>query len=235
MARERPRSHRPRASALVAERRGGLRRVRPLHGRDGEIHQADPVHGTAGSRPTPSPRMAPGRASRPRLQRPLTGAAGCLHPAHDDERRRLPRPMVRDRSAQGDDQRLGDHRHVPGNPLSRDRLRPPAPLHGRDRRRPAGVGDTAGRNRRGQRGDRERSAVVRRRDPDRGPCRAHPDPRRRGHGRRHELGRGSDRSGDAVEPGPASDVRPARPARSPRCDRSSRTSTATNTEAPAER
>ena len=235
MAGERPRSHRPRASALVAERRGGLRRVRPPDGRDGEIHQADPVHGTAGSRPTPSPRMAPRRASRPRLQRPFPGAARCLHPAHDDERRRLPRPMVRDRSAQGDDQRLGDHRHVPGNPLSGDRLRSPAPLHGRDRRRPAGVGDTAGGNRRRQRGDRERSEVVRRRDPDRGPCRANPDARRRSHGRRHELGRGSDRPGDAVEPGPA--ARRSSGSSSPvsSIGRSSRTSTATGTEAPAER
>ena len=49
------------------------------------------------------------------------------------------------------------------------------------------------------------------------------------------LGRGGDRPGDAVEPGPAADVRPARPARSPRSSRSSRRSSATDTEAPAER
>ena len=55
------------------------------------------------------------------LQRPFRRAEGRLHPAHDDERRRLPRPVVRDRSAQGDDERLGNHRHVPGDPLARDR------------------------------------------------------------------------------------------------------------------
>ncbi len=235
MARERPRPHRPRASALVAERRGGLRRVRPLHGRDGEIHQADPDHGTAGSRPTPSPRMASGRAARPCLQRPLPGAARRLRPAHDDERGRLPRPVVRDRSAQGDDQRLGDHRDVPGNPLSGDRLRAPPPLHGRDRRRPAGVGHTAGGNRRRQRGDRERCPVVRRGDPDRGSCRALPDQRRRSHGRRHELGRGVHRPGDAVEPGPAADVCPARPARSARSVVPRGRRPLPSTEAPAER
>ena len=97
-----------------------------------------------------------------------------------------------------------------------------------------GRGGYRGEEQARQRGDRERCPVVRRRDPDRGSCRAHPDQRRRSHGRRHELGRGSDRPGDAVEPGPAPDVRPARSAGHPR-RRFSRTSIATDTEAPAER
>src|SRR5437867_657040 len=88
--------------------------------------------GTAAVAPGPGParsaRMAPRRTSRPLLQRPLPGAAGGVHPAYDDERRRLPRPVVRDGSAEGDDERLRDHRHVPGDPLSGDRLRPTAPL-----------------------------------------------------------------------------------------------------------
>ena len=232
---ERPRPHRARAPTLVGERRGGVRGVQPPDVRDGEVRQADPVHGAAGPRPARSARMAPRRTSRPLLQRPLPGAAGGVHPAHDDERRRLPRPVVRDGSAEGDDERLRDHRHVPGDPLSWDRVRPAAPLHGRDRRRPARLGNTARRDRRRQRGDRERRPVVRRRDPDRDPRRALPDPRRRGDRRRHVGGRRGDRAGDAVEPGPAADVRPAPASPASSTGRSSRRSRATGTGAPAGR
>ena len=177
----------------------------------------------------------PRRTSRPLLQRALPGAAGGVHPAHDHERRRLPRPVVRDGSAEGDDERLRDHRHVPGDPLSRNRVRPAPPLHGRDRRRPARLGNTARRNRRRQRGDRERRPVVRRRDPDRDPRRALLDPRRRGDRRRHVRGRRGHRAGDALEPGPAADVRPAPAVRPPGRGRSSKRSGATGTGAPAGR
>ncbi len=40
-------------------------------------------------------------------------------PADDHERRRFPRPVVRDRRAQGDDVGVGDHRHVPRRALAR--------------------------------------------------------------------------------------------------------------------
>ena len=67
------------------------------------------------------------------------------------------------------------------------------------------------------------------------PVERHPDPRRRSHGRRHDLGRGIHRPGDAVEPG--SRARRLSGSSSPvsSIDRSSRTSSATGTEAPAER
>ena len=63
-------------------------------------------------------------------------------------RRRLPRPVVRDRPAQGDDVRVGDHRHVPGRPSPGHRLRPAPSLHGRDRRGVPGLGHPEGRDRR---------------------------------------------------------------------------------------
>ena len=59
------------------------------------------------------------------LARSLPGAArapaGGLRPAHDDERLGLPRPVVRDGSAQGDDVGVGDHRDVPGRASRRAR------------------------------------------------------------------------------------------------------------------
>ena len=47
--------------------------------------------------------------------------AGGVRPADDDVGGRLPRPVVRDRPAQGDDVGVGDHRHLPGDPLARAR------------------------------------------------------------------------------------------------------------------
>ena len=75
-------------------------------------------------------------------------AAGGLRPAHDDERARLPRPVVRDRPAEGDDVGVRDHRHVPGHPLAGHGLRAAPSLHGRDRRRVPRVGPAARRHRR---------------------------------------------------------------------------------------
>ena len=74
--------------------------------------------------------------------------AGRLRPAHDDVRVRLPGPVVRDGSAQGDDVGVRDHRDVPGDQEPRHRVRPAPPLHGRDRRRVPGLGDPEGRHRR---------------------------------------------------------------------------------------
>src|SRR5690349_19603470 len=61
--------------------------------------------------------MDAGRTPGPCVQRPSARAAGGVHPADDDERCGLSRPVVRDRPAEGDDERLGDHRDVPGHPL----------------------------------------------------------------------------------------------------------------------
>ena len=57
-------------------------------------------------------------------------AAGGVRPAHDDERDRLPPPVVRDRPAHRHDVGVRDHRDVPGRPEPRHGLRPAAPLHG---------------------------------------------------------------------------------------------------------
>ena len=67
---------------------------------------------------------------------------------------RLPRPVVRDRPAQGDDGRQRHHRHVPWRPVAGHRVRAAAPLHGRDRRRLPRLGHPARRDRRHQRGHR---------------------------------------------------------------------------------
>ena len=62
-------------------------------------------------------RCLPARpASLARFQALPRAPAGGVRPAHDHERGGLPRPVVRDRPAQGDDVRVGDHRHVPGRP-----------------------------------------------------------------------------------------------------------------------
>ena len=102
----------------------------------------------------------PGRIN-PMEWLPLTGLAKTfrdlperlqtdVHPAHDDERGRLPRPVVRDGATQGDDERLRHHRHLPGSALAGHGVRPAAPLHGRDRRRLPRLGHPEGRHRRRQ-------------------------------------------------------------------------------------
>ncbi len=58
----------------------------------------------------------------------------------DDERRRFSRSVVRDRRAQSDDVRVGNHRHVSRRALAGHCVRAAASLHGRDRRRVSLVG-----------------------------------------------------------------------------------------------
>ena len=94
-------------------------------------------------------------------------AAADLHPAHDDERGRVPRPLVRDGPAEGHDERVGHHRHLPRRALAGHRLRAAAPLHGRDRRRLPRLGHPQGRHRRRGRGHRQRGARAGHRDPHR--------------------------------------------------------------------
>ena len=105
------------------------------------------------------------RTCRERLQ-------GHVHPGDDDERRRLPRPVVRDRPAEGDDVGVRHHRHVPGRPLAGHRVRAAAPLHGRDRRRLPGVGHPPRRHRRRQ--PRHRLGGARRSAPRSAPRRRSP-------------------------------------------------------------
>ncbi len=88
----------------------------------------------------PAPVHCRWRASLRCVPEAAREAAGRLRPADDDERGRLPRPVVRDRAAQGHDVGVGDHRHVPGRPVAGHGLRPAPPLHGRDRRRVPGLG-----------------------------------------------------------------------------------------------
>ncbi len=53
-------------------------------------------------------------------------------PAHDHERGRFSRSMVRDGRAEGDDVRVGNHRHISGHSLAGHRVRFAASLHGRN-------------------------------------------------------------------------------------------------------
>ena len=147
VAGQRPRPDRPRAAPLEPQRRRGVRGIRPAHGGDGPLHQADPGH--RARRPDRArPAAAPAdRRARAQLRPADRAPAGRLRPAHDDERGRLPRPVVRDGPAQGHDVRVRDHRHVPGHPLAGHGLRAAPSLHGRDRRRVPGLGHPQGRDR----------------------------------------------------------------------------------------
>ena len=66
VARQRPRPDDPRAPPLVGDRRRGVRGIRPAHGRDGPVHQADPRD----------------HAARPDLARPAAAPA-ARRPAPD--------------------------------------------------------------------------------------------------------------------------------------------------------
>ena len=153
-------------------RRRGLRRVRQGDGRDGAVRQADPRHDAARSDVARSARADEAGVPRQALPRPRRPGPLQPDPADDDERGRLPRSVVRDRRAQGDDVGVGDHRHVSRRALAGHRLRAAAPLHGRDRRRVPLVGLRARRHRRDLERDRGGGAGGGRRDPDRGAGRA---------------------------------------------------------------
>ena len=129
-----------------------------------------------------------------------------------------------DRPAHRHDVRLGHHRHVPGRPEPGHRVRPAAPLHGRDRRRVPRLGHPQGRHRRRQQRDRQCGARARRGDPPRGPGGADPDARRAGDRRRARIGRGDPgRRGPELGRRAAHVPRPHR-ARHPRARRSRRRS-----------
>ena len=137
------------------------------------------VKPTLDERP-PDPVLAPPAGPRrPGAARPPVPGAPrrrprALHPVDDDERRRVPRSVVRDRRAQGHDERLGDHRHVPRRPVPGHRVRAAPPLHGRDRRRVPVVGTRPGRHRRHLERHRRRGPGSGRRDPHERRGRPHP-------------------------------------------------------------
>jgi hypothetical protein len=78
---------------------------------------------------------------------------------------RLPRRMVRERGAQGDQVGERHHRHHARAALARHGVRAAAPLHGRARRRVPRLGICERRQWLGERGDRRRGAGCGRGDP----------------------------------------------------------------------
>ena len=94
----------PRAPPLVADRRRGLRGVRPADGRDGAGSSSRSCRSAArpGQDSTRCDWLPLAPLAKP-FKRPARAPADDVHPADDDERGRLPRPVVRDRAAQGDD------------------------------------------------------------------------------------------------------------------------------------
>ena len=109
------------------------------------------------------------RPPRPRSAVPGTLGSGQIQPdpADDDERRRFPRSVVRDRRAQGHDVGIGDHRHLPRRAFAGNGLRAAPSLHGRDRRRVPIVGTLTRRHRGDLERDCRRGARGRRGDQDR--------------------------------------------------------------------
>ena len=134
--------------APLQVRRRSLRRVRQGHAADVPLREADPQHGS--TRPDDAQSQRPDEAAvpRPPIQRPERRRQIQPGAAHDHERHRFPRSVVRDRRAQGHDVGVGNHRHVSRGALARNRLRPAPPLHGRDRRSISRLGLCARRHRR---------------------------------------------------------------------------------------
>ena len=121
---------------------------------------AKPILGDDAARPDVARSARPARAAvgRPALPEDALPRPRQPGAAADDERGGLPRPVVRDRRAEGDDERLGHHRHLPRRALAGHGLRAAAPLHGRDRRRLPLLGPVARRHRHGVERDCRRGA-----------------------------------------------------------------------------
>ena len=102
-----------------------------------------PILGDDAARPDVARAVATSTACC-KLGRHMRGARRRAVPravqADDDERARLPRRVVRDRRAQGDQVGERHHRHVPRAALAGHGVRAAASLHGRDRRRVPRVG-----------------------------------------------------------------------------------------------
>ena len=165
---------RPRAARGARSRatRGSTPRPTTSTARRWSRWAASSSRSSACCRPTRRRSIRAGSSSCSSCVQPLPAAlaAGPVQPgpADDDERGRLPRSVVRDRRAQGDDGGVGHHRHVPRRALAGHGVRAAAPLHGRDRRRVPIVGTRARRHRRDLERHRRRGARGGRRDPHRG-------------------------------------------------------------------
>ncbi len=148
VAGERSRPHAARDPPAFAPRCRSLRRVRQGDDRHGALRQADARRARARSAVAVAVRPARAGSARPAVSIDVVGIALPARSAHDDERGRLSRSVVRDRRAESDDVGFGHHRHVSGCALARHGVRAAPPLHGRDRRRVPIVGIRERRNRR---------------------------------------------------------------------------------------
>ena len=104
-------------------------------------------------------------------------------PAHDHERHRFSRSMVRDRRAQGDDVGVGNYRNVSRRALAGNCVRAAASLHGRDRRRVPRLGICPRRHGRDFKCDRRRGSRGWRGDSHQGRHFADHREERQGEGR----------------------------------------------------
>ena len=132
LAPERSRQNAPRTRAPLETRRRSLRRIRQVHGRDVPLRETDPGHDPSGPNVPRSAR--PEKTSIPRQTLPNSRRRGQIQPraAHDYERRRFSRPVVRDGRAESHHVRFRNHRHFSWHSFAGHRLRPAAPLHGRN-------------------------------------------------------------------------------------------------------
>ena len=164
MACQRPRPDAARDPPALAPRCRGLRRIRQGDDRHGALRQADARRPRARSAVAFAVRSARAVSARPALPIDVAGIPLPARAAHDDERGRFPRSVVRNRRAEGDDVGIGHHRHVSRCAIARHRVRAAPPLHGRDRRRVPILGIRQRRHRRDLECDRGGGARTRSRD-----------------------------------------------------------------------
>ncbi len=180
------------------DRRRGVRGVRPAHGRDGQVHQADPEHRPARpDRARPAPAAAAGRprsgrsSSCPRRQQAVFVQLMTMSATDFLDQWFETDPLKATMSASGI---IGTFQGV------RARARPTSCSTTTWARStaPSGPGGSRGRHRRRLERDRRCGAGARRRDPDRGAGRAGSDVRDgRADGRRPRVRRGDRGDGRA--------------------------------------
>ncbi len=132
VARERSRQDRARDATPLQVRRRGLRGIRQSHAADVPLREADSRHGASRSDHAQPEGPAQADVPRPPLQGPERRRQVQPGAAHDHERYRLPRSVVRDRCAQGHHVGIRNYRHISWRAVARHRLRSAAPLHGGD-------------------------------------------------------------------------------------------------------
>ena len=128
----RRRAHATRAPAILEKRRRQLRPVRLAHAphvaRGARVLDDAPAGAELVATRRPSPDSTSSRVTSRGSATPVL-RSGTID---DGERRRLPRSLVRVRSAEGDDVGKRDHRDVSEPALSGHRLRAATSLHGGD-------------------------------------------------------------------------------------------------------